>query len=501
MRNPPFRLRRGSASRPVATDTMKSHRLFLATAALALAGCVDYEAQPITAVGTGAAYAARRLDDPALEAFLVRDGGADFAHRIWNADALAAAAYRFNPELKLALARRKVAEAAVVTAGGRPNPTLSVSPNYNVNAASGISPWAPAATLDIPIETAGKRDDRIARAEADARSAYYAAAVTARRIRAEVRAALVILDSATRRAELAARTLAVRRELVALLGRRIKAGAVSRAEVFPFESALNASEVDAGDATAAVTEARSRLAEAVGMPREALAGIRLDMRFSDPAKEPVPRVADLAQSEALLKRPDILGALCDYDSAEAALELEVAKQYPDIHLNPGYQWDQGANRWQLGLSVEIPVLNRNQGPIAEAAARRTEARARLVVLQDKIIAETGRALDARAATETQVAAAEVLFASQQESLAAVERLRTAGAADPVDLMLARLDALAAESLRLDRETKHRQAVFLFEETLQLPVTPVVENQPCDWELLPVAETPPAASEKNSAPTA
>jgi broad specificity phosphatase PhoE len=30
---------------------------------------------------------------------------------------------------------------------------------------------------------------------------------------------------------------------------------------------------------------------------------------------------------------------------------EIAKQYPDIHLGPGYQYDQGVNKWTLGFSV------------------------------------------------------------------------------------------------------------------------------------------------------
>jgi outer membrane protein TolC len=35
----------------------------------------------------------------------------------------------------------------------------------------------------------------------------------------------------------------------------------------------------------------------------------------------------------------VLAALADYAASEAALRLEIAKQYPDIHLNPGYQLD------------------------------------------------------------------------------------------------------------------------------------------------------------------
>ena len=41
---------------------------------------------------------------------------------------------------------------------------------------------------------------------------------------------------------------------------------------------------------------------------------------------------------------------------------------PDVHLNPGYQFDQGDNKWSIGLTFDLPILNQNQGPIAEAKA-------------------------------------------------------------------------------------------------------------------------------------
>ena len=44
---------------------------------------------------------------------------------------------------------------------------------------------------------------------------------------------------------------------------------------------------------------------------------------------------------ALLGRSDILSALADYAASQAALQLAVAKQYPDVHLTPGYSWNAG----------------------------------------------------------------------------------------------------------------------------------------------------------------
>ena len=80
-----------------------------------------------------------------------------------------------------------------------------------------------------------------------------------------------------------------------------------------------------------------------------------------------------------------MGALADFAASQATLRLEIAKQYPDVRLSPGYQYDQGDNKWSLGLSVDLPVLNRNQGPIAEAKARRSEAAARFNAVQAKAL--------------------------------------------------------------------------------------------------------------------
>src|SRR5207302_4652444 len=137
------------------------------------------------------------------------------------------------------------------------------------------------------------------------------------------------------------------------------------------------------DAQRARAEARARLAEAIGVPIRALS----EMKFSFESLLPGSTAAELAAEQvrraALQSRPDILSALAEYASAQAALQLEIAKQYPDVHLSPGYEFDQGDSKWSVGITVELPVLNQNQVPIAEAKARRAEAAARFNALQAK----------------------------------------------------------------------------------------------------------------------
>ena len=133
---------------------------------------------------------------------------------------------------------------------------------------------------------------------------------------------------------------------------------------------------------------------------------------------------------ALVARADVLAALSDYAAAESALQLEIARQYPDIHFGPTYQFDQGDNMWSLALSAELPLVNRNQGPIAEAKAHRAEAAARLNALQAKVLAEIDGAVESFHATETNLAMIENLAAAQSQARDAIAGQVNAGAATP-----------------------------------------------------------------------
>src|SRR5437667_170854 len=137
-------------------------------------------------------------------------------------------------------------------------------------------------------------------------------------------------------------------------------------------------------------EARSQLAEAVGLPSSALTDIELSFDGLD--QFPTELTSAEVRRQAALSRTDLLAALAEYAASQSALQLEIAKQYPDLHLGPGYQLDQTDNKWSLGATLTLPVLNQNQGAIAEAKARREEAAARFVALQAQAVGEIDRAV-------------------------------------------------------------------------------------------------------------
>ncbi len=98
------------------------------------------------------------------------------------------------------------------------------------------------------------------------------------------------------------------------------------------------------------------------------------------------------RATAVRNRLDVLRALEQYRAAQSALQLQVARQYPDVDLGPGYNYEEGAHFIALSLSTVLPLRNHNQGPIAEAEAQRKVAGAQLLAVQSTVIADTDKAL-------------------------------------------------------------------------------------------------------------
>ena len=110
----------------------------------------------------------------------------------------------------------------------------------------------------------------------------------------------------------------------------------------------------------------------MGVPVVAIETSRIDLSEMDHLA-PVTNLDAL--DSALTQRPEVLDALARYEAAEAALRLEVARQYPDLSIGPGYQDNQGQHQFSLGISLPLPILDQNQGPIAKARAARQVAAA------------------------------------------------------------------------------------------------------------------------------
>jgi outer membrane protein TolC len=384
---------------------------------------------------------------------------------------LTLAAFYYQPSLDVARADWRVAAGGIETAAERPNPTASVSGIYEP-ASGAFSPWIPGLVFDLPIETAGKRRFRTEQARHLSESARLNIATAAWQVRSQLRAALLDLAAARQRAALLQRQAASREDLLSRMQAQLEAGAISRVELNAARLALIRARADLADAERSQAEAQSRLAGALGLSAAALEGLEFQFDLAPPAAAE-DLTAKQVRQLALLGRADILAALSDYAASQSALQLEVAKQYPDIHLAPGYSWNAGStgeNDWQLGATVELPLLNRHQGPIAEATARRAASAARFLALQAKVITEIDSAVASFRASQTNFAAVESLAAAQTRQQQSIEAQFQAGAADRLDVLTAELEINAAALARLDAQTKLQQAAGALEDAVQRPLT-------------------------------
>ncbi len=224
-----------------------------------------------------------------------------------------------------------------------------------------------------------------------------------------------------------------------------------------------------GDAQSAKVTAQSRLAQSLGLSEAALAGQKF--KFESPPHGIGELTSRQAREIALRSRADILAALADYAAAEADLRLEVARQYPDLHLGPGYAWNNGNagdNQWLLGATLELPILDQNQGPIAEAQARRKLAAAKFVELQSQVIGQIDLALDQVRAARQQLKSGSDLVTIERQQEKSTQAQLAAGAADPLDLLSAQLATANARLTQLDNLTKWQEAVGSLEDAFQRP---------------------------------
>lgn len=437
-----------------------------------VAGCAHFEPQPVSPAQTAAQFDARRLNDAGLKKFLKQNLGHElktWPATNWDLPELTLAAFYFHPDLEVARAQWRVAEAGALTAGARPNPSVSFSPGYDTQIPGNYSPWLFPVTLDIPIETAGKRGKRIAEAEKIAESARWSFVTAAWAVRSNVRDSLLDFQMNGRRAALLQEQFAVQTEIVKQLQQRLDAGAISRPELTIAQIALNKSQLDLSEAQAKRAEAHSRLAQALGVSLAALDGVDLGFDFSTGVPDALTSAA--ARSVALRGRADILGALADYAAAEADLRLQVAKQYPDLHLGPAYAWNSGNagdSQWSLGVTLELPILDQNQGPIAEAEARRKLSAAKFIALQAQVIGAIDRAVAGLAAARQQLQTGASMLAAagrQQQSVAAQVR---AGAIERLDLLSADIEVNSVRLAQLDGEAQLLSAIGAVEDALQSP---------------------------------
>jgi len=341
-------------------------------------------------------------------------------------------------DLLAAQQRLAIADGRLIQAGLRPNPILASeygSPRFLGGSSE--------ANLDVGItqlfETAGKRNKRIqvARAERDQVRAEVLA--LQRQLAADIRAAYAKAAGLGRQLDAFERLIAADQELVRVTQARLNEG-----DVAPLD--LNLVRVETNRLRAQVIKTRAEL-EADIISLRALAGMEtIEPLQIAPLPERPPRL-DLAVSEltaiALRERADLRAVRLAEEVAAARIALARSQATPNIAGSVRYSREkritdlpealgvgparQTDNFLRFGVSVDIPVFNRNQGEIAAAVGERMQAQHQREFVEANIKRDVALAYTRyRAAAEALILYTTQIIPTAQKNLQAVRSAYSAG---------------------------------------------------------------------------
>lgn len=273
-------------------------------------------------------------------------------------DALALALIR-NPGLKSFSWDIRVAEADQLQASLKPNPELGVEVE-NVGGTGPLSEFNSAETtiqLSQLIEMGDKRKNRIRLASVDKKLAGWDYEAKRLNLFTEVNEAFIGVLAAQKRLGLTEELLKLSEDLLDTVSKRVSAGKDSPLEKTKAAVALSNIEIQHKQAIEKLKFARKKLASKWGSSKpefDSVAG-KFDS-FS-----PVPPIEDLII--LIEQNPDIARWTSEIDKGKASLELEKSRAVSDITLSGGMRRfnDINDDAFVFGVSVPLPVSNRNQG--------------------------------------------------------------------------------------------------------------------------------------------
>ena len=270
-----------------------------------------------------------------------------------------------NQEFAAAQWNTGIAEGARTQAGLIPNPELSWSVE-DTRSESRVT----SIQVSQPIELGGKRSARIDVSERD----QDAVAIDLERkkniLRAEVIQAFYSALRAQEGLQLSTQSLDLARRGLQVVEGRVKAGKASPIEISRAQVQLSEIQLELNRARLNQSNAYKQLALITGAKTPNFAHVEGDLErlpYLPSQAEMLARITDTA---------DLRLANTQIQRAESSLELEKSQRIPDLTVSVGSQYDEGLGERVnlLGLSMPIPLFNRNQGNVLAAAQGADQAR-------------------------------------------------------------------------------------------------------------------------------
>ncbi|MDH1816180.1 TolC family protein [Comamonas aquatica] len=287
-----------------------------------------------------------------------------------------------SPEVAAATRQWEATEGQVLQGRARPNPELAYSLE-DTRSKTRTQSWQ----LNLPVELGGKRAARTKAAEKSREQAQAQLAELQATVRANVAAAYFDVLTAQERLVLARDSAALAKSSTDTVSKRVAAGKVSPVEESKARVAEAGVRVELAQAASEQRNALSRLFALLG---------RIDAPYTvlEGKAENLPSVPSLADLQPLISSaPGVVLARIEVDRRKALTALEQSKRVPDVTVSVGMQRSNETQRNVLlfGVSVPLPVFDRNQGNLLEALKLEDKARDELQAASVRLHSEVAQA--------------------------------------------------------------------------------------------------------------
>ncbi len=366
-------------------------------------------------------------------------------------------AFKANPEIAAATREVEALGGALRQAGIIPNPELAASAEDTQK-----STRTTTLQLNLPIELGGKRAARTSAAERNRDAAVAELAIKRADIRAATVTAFYDVLTGQERYRLALASVELAQGASSAAAKRVIAGKISPVDETKARIAESGVRIELAQAGSELVYARKRLAALWGNTTQRFE--RADGQVD--TLPDLPAIGDLTQR--LQQSPNLMRARMEVDRRQALTQVERARQMPNITLSIGAKRDEQLGRTQaiVGMSIPLPLFDRNQGNLQEALSRTDKARDELAAAETRLgsdLAQAHERLNA-ARQEAQLLQREILPGAQSAYDAATKGFEY-GKFNFLDVLDAQRTLLQAKSQSLRALSEAHRAAAEIERIL------------------------------------
>ena len=372
-------------------------------------------------------------------------------------------AMRHNPDIAVAEREREAIEGTKTQAGIRPNPSISTSIQDTSSDTRQIY-----LQLNQEIELGNKREARIEAADAVYKKSTAELDSKKAEIHANVVNAFYEVLAAQERLKLSQSSFEIASQALDAAAKRVKAGKSSPVEETKSKIAQSSAKIELNQATSQLSSARKRLTALWGSANPAFERAQGNV-------ENIPTIASLNDlTTSLESAPAISMAKLEINARDGITKVEQSKATPNITLSAGVVNNQelgGRNQALLGLSVPIPIFDRNQGHLQEAISRQYKAQDALIALKAQLEANLAFQYERlNAARQTSASIRNEILPGAQSAFDAATKGFQAGKFDFLDVLDAQRTLFQAKSQYIQALLDAHQAVAEIERILGDVVT-------------------------------